>query len=181
MKFSYALVSLAVAAGSYAIFTPRDADAAPCAGAKAVRTSTVDANGKTVELTTFSCAAQPAQPASLVTETATDVCSEICLNACAHPTQLPPASEDCEAIVNAITILNGSVPAGFTVDPNHVQTLTFGTCRFFFQNFAANPLSYCWLSLAQQASAAGASCFPQNTEGDCVATTGLWRAGAGHS
>ncbi|KAI0740410.1 hypothetical protein C8Q76DRAFT_790873 [Earliella scabrosa] len=182
MKFTAVLVSLAVAAGSYAVFTPRDAAASPCPGAKAVRTSSVDVNGKSVEVTTFSCAAQDPAPAfrNLAAQ-ATDVCNELCQFSCSHPTSLPPTSEDCNTIVAAVTILNGSVPASFDVSPNHAQTLTFGTCRFAFLNFGATTLSFCWLSLAQQASAAGAACFPQNTEGDCVATTGLWRVTAGHS
>ena len=33
------------------------------------------------------------------------------------------------------------------MEPNHVQTITFGTCRFFFQNVGPQPLSYCWTSL----------------------------------
>ena len=37
----------------------------------------------------------------------------------------------------------------FTVDSNHVQTITFGTCRFFFENISPAPLTYCWLSLVR--------------------------------
>ena len=109
--------------------------------------------------------------------------------ACLHPTALPPTSEDCNTIVAAVTILNGSVreyysaqapsqrvprvlpqplhrrrdspmrrtltaaplltAANFDVDPNHAQTLTFGTCRFAFQNFGASTVSFCWLSLVR--------------------------------
>ena len=39
------------------------------------------------------------------------------------------------------------IPApSFEVDPDHVQTLSFGTCRFFFENFSPFPMSNCWLS-----------------------------------
>lgn len=73
-------------------------------------------------------------------------------------------------MVNSITILNGQIGTSrtasrpqrsvgltavahaaptFDVQPDHAQTITFGTCRFFFQNVGPTPLEYCWLSLVR--------------------------------
>ncbi|KAI0259509.1 hypothetical protein BC834DRAFT_833413, partial [Gloeopeniophorella convolvens] len=73
---------------------------------------------------------------------------------------LPPISEDCQTLDNAVTILSGSINPTFVVQSLHQQVLTFGTCRYFFTNLASSPLEYCWSSLSTQASAAGAACFP---------------------
>ena len=36
----------------------------------------------------------------------------------------------------------------FTVSPMHVQTLSFGTCQFSFQNLSPSEvMGYCWRSL----------------------------------
>ncbi|KAI0739498.1 hypothetical protein C8Q80DRAFT_185413 [Daedaleopsis nitida] len=115
----------------------------------------------------------------------TDVCGESCTMVCGELGTLPPTSEDCQQLVNSITVLNGSIPPEFTVEPNHVQTISFGTCRFFFENVSPEPLTFCWLSLAQTASAAGDACFPPNqpvlSEGLCIPASGLWEVGAAHS
>lgn len=145
---------------------------------------------------------------------------------CGQVGQLPPISEDCQTLVNAVTILNGQigtyqsacmplsssgsligkppVDPDFTVESNHVQTISFGTCRFFFENVSPQPLTYCWLSLvrlhirlpllmlsryadlgvisqAQVASAAAAQCLPPNqpvlSEGLCIARDSTWEVG----
>ncbi|KAL7278130.1 hypothetical protein ACG7TL_008101 [Trametes sanguinea] len=203
MKAFTALVSIcAVAAGSYALIMPRD-DSAVCAGARIVSTSEVAVDGKTLELTTFECGAATIHaddasatlssttfgPTSIVSANApiptANVCGEICNNVCGDSGNLPPVTEDCQTIFNAITILNGSISPSFEVDPNHAQTLTFGTCRFFFQNFSPLPMSNCWLSFVQIASAAASACLPPvqpvNSEGICVAPDATWRVGVAHS
>ncbi|KAI0328934.1 hypothetical protein GY45DRAFT_1337782 [Cubamyces sp. BRFM 1775] len=213
MKAFTALVSVcAIAAGSYALLTPREVSSV-CAGAQAVQTSTIDVgSGKTVELTTFSCDVPAAHvhandgqhcpilehrytdthlqpitdpsPTSVAISAPTptvDVCGELCSNVCGDSGSLPPVTEDCDTIVSAITILNGSISPSFDVPSDHVQTLSFGTCRFFFQNFSPFPMSNCWLSFVQIASAAGSACLPPvqpvNSEGLCVASDATWRIG----
>ena len=37
----------------------------------------------------------------------------------------------------------------FTVESKHVQTISFGSCRFFFENVGPTPLQYCWVSLVR--------------------------------
>ncbi|KAI0653131.1 hypothetical protein C8Q70DRAFT_652536 [Cubamyces menziesii] len=195
MKAFTALVSVcAIVAGSYALLTPREVSSV-CAGAQAVQTSAIDiGSGKTVELTTFSCdhpavhANDDPSPTSVAPSAplpTNNVCGELCSNVCGDSGNLPPVTEDCETIVNAITILNGSISPSFEVDPDHVQTLSFGTCRFFFENFSPFPMSNCWLSFVQIASAAADACLPPvqpvNSEGLCVASDATWRIGVAHS
>ena len=47
--------------------------------------------------------------AATPTETGTNVCGEICTNTCNEFGQLPPTSDDCQQLVNSITILNGQI------------------------------------------------------------------------
>ncbi|RPD58285.1 hypothetical protein L226DRAFT_614483 [Lentinus tigrinus ALCF2SS1-7] len=119
------------------------------------------------------------------TSTAKDVCGEICTTVCGELGQLPPTTDDCQQLVNSITILNGQIAPEFTVESNHVQTITFGTCRFFFENVSPEPLTYCWLSLAQVASAAASACLPPTqpvmSEGLCLPSDGTWEVGVAHS
>ncbi|KAH9848219.1 hypothetical protein C2E23DRAFT_844907 [Lenzites betulinus] len=83
-----------------------------------------------------------------------------------------------------VLIESMAVPT-FDVEAGHVQTITSGTCRFFFQNNGPLPLEYCWLSLAQTASQAGNACFPpvqpMSSEGLCVSSDSSWEVGAAHS
>ncbi|KAI0363703.1 hypothetical protein BV20DRAFT_1039797 [Pilatotrama ljubarskyi] len=169
--FATLLSICAIAAGSYALLPPR-ADSAVCVGAQAISTSSIVVNGKNVELTTFSCGASAH---------ANDGHSFARSNVCGDSGNLPPTTEDCATIMDAITILNGSISPSFSVDSGHVQTLAFGTCRFFFQNFSPFPMSNCWLAFGQTASAAASACLPPvqpvNSEGLCVAPDASWRVG----
>ncbi|KAJ8456897.1 hypothetical protein ONZ51_g11848 [Trametes cubensis] len=119
------------------------------------------------------------------TSTAVNVCNEICTTVCGQSGRLPPDSDDCAALVNSITILNGQIPPTFDVEPNHVQTISFGTCRFFFENVGPETLEYCWLAFTQTASAAESACFPPvqpvMSEGLCIPSDALWEVGVAHS
>ncbi|KAM5530450.1 hypothetical protein V8D89_015890 [Ganoderma adspersum] len=191
MKTAFAalLTAAVVAATSYASLLPRDS--AFCAGATTVSTSSIEVGGKTIEVAKLACGPsvnkrQAATSTALAVPAPTpDVCGELCQNVCADNGPLPPTTEDCQTIVDAITILNGSTPSTFLVEANHAQTLTFGTCRFFFENLSLNSVEYCWLSFAQVASAAGSACFPPvqpvNSEGLCLSPDALWQVGAAHS
>ncbi|KAM5530448.1 hypothetical protein V8D89_015888 [Ganoderma adspersum] len=143
--------------------------------------TTVVQSTTATDVVTVTTTASAAAPSS----TGTNVCGELCTNICSELGQLPPTSDDCQQLVNAITILNGQIDPDFTVDSNHVQTITFGTCRFFFENISPAPLTYCWLSLAQVASAAASQCLPPNqpvlSEGLCIARDSTWEVGVAHS
>ncbi|RPD58283.1 hypothetical protein L226DRAFT_536757 [Lentinus tigrinus ALCF2SS1-7] len=187
MKYAYAaLVSLAIAAGGVAVFTPRDDTTVPCAGAKALSTSSVAVGSDTVELTTFSCDAVPSAHKASPVAAASDACADTtCTNVCAESGSLPPTSEDCDKIFDAISIFNSSIST-FTVNPNRATTLSFGTCRAFLQNFSPSaPLTFCWTDFAAVAAAAGKACFPPvqpvMSEGLCEAPEGVWRVGIAHS
>ncbi|KAI0665479.1 hypothetical protein C8Q78DRAFT_1083927 [Trametes maxima] len=210
MKTYTALVAVcALAATGYALrVTSRDTNTI-CAGARTLTSAPIAVGDKTVELTTFECpgaaagarihalddpaasttaavvAGSPTTVAPSLPVATIDVCGSICNNVCGDSGSLPPVSEDCATIVDAITILNGSISPSFTVLPGHAQTLSFGTCRFFFENTALLELSNCWLSFAETASAAASACLPPvqpvNSEGICVALDAAWRIGVAHS
>ncbi|KAI0776870.1 hypothetical protein BD413DRAFT_469227, partial [Trametes elegans] len=115
------------------------------------------------------------------TATGTNVCGEICNTVCAISGAVPPANADCEALVNAVNALSEEISPTFIVAPNHVQSISSGTCRFFFENLGSKPLEFCWSSLAQTAQAAGNACLPPvkptMTEGLCIAPNGSWEVG----
>ncbi|KAI0050155.1 hypothetical protein FA95DRAFT_1570813 [Auriscalpium vulgare] len=173
-----------------------------------VFTATADVNGASVLLETLACSSLSASslPAITVTSVATVAktstvvatatvappaplsvdkvpCNTFCSDGVG---QLPPISEDCEVIQGAITTFVGTTAPSFTVAPKSIQQLTFGTCRFFFANFA-NPktLSYTWVDFNATASKAGLSCFPPvqpvNSLGLCESVDSTWQVGASHS
>ncbi|KAI0665478.1 hypothetical protein C8Q78DRAFT_559361 [Trametes maxima] len=119
------------------------------------------------------------------TSTATNVCGEICTTVCAQSGRIPPSNDDCATLVDSITVLESQLPPTFDVAPNHMQTITFGTCRFFFENVGSTTLEYCWLDLAQVASASGNACFPPvqptMSEGLCIPREAIWEVGVAHS
>lgn len=114
---------------------------------------------------------------------------------------LPPVIDDCAQIKDAIIIFEGQTSPTFDVAAYGIETLTFGTCSFFFQNNDYEELEYCWSDLVRyifnghllntfdaycfmqssQASAAGSACFPPEqpftSEGLCTASDGTWAVG----
>ncbi|KIP01533.1 hypothetical protein PHLGIDRAFT_17135 [Phlebiopsis gigantea 11061_1 CR5-6] len=100
---------------------------------------------------------------------------------CGHIGDLPPISEDCQTIVDSITIMNGSISSTFNVAPNTIEQLTFGTCRFWFQNNSNATLTECWTALAQAASVAESACFPPvqpvQSVGLCTPADASWQIG----
>ncbi|OCH89943.1 hypothetical protein OBBRIDRAFT_835400 [Obba rivulosa] len=165
-----------------------------CPSSSVVSTTTVTVGANSVEISTLSCGVAVTEDAAPIifdspfpvsAPAPADVCNELCTDLCSSVGPLPPVSEDCAVIVDAITILNGSVSPTFTVDPNTMQQLTFGTCRFFFENVSPNTLEYCWSALSNVASAAETACFPPVqpvfSQGLCVPTDGRWEVGVGHS
>ncbi|PCH34729.1 hypothetical protein WOLCODRAFT_139546 [Wolfiporia cocos MD-104 SS10] len=180
----------ALAVTCYAFVAPDSAlqKRGVCTDGSITSHSTVAVGDKIVEVSTVSC------PASVASRSLTkrqsegllDVCDAICSDSCNNDSgDLPPEADDCDTIVDAITILNGSIAPTFTVDSGDMQQLTYGTCRYYFENLSNETLEYCWTALSDMGSAAGAACFPPTepvySEGVCQATTGLWVVGAAHS
>ncbi|KAI0086744.1 hypothetical protein BDY19DRAFT_995497 [Irpex rosettiformis] len=172
-----------------------------CTNTVVFGSSTVMVGDNAVIIETFACADSPAKrglfdpfsPPKKTTATSSsiapaptpaNVCGQICTDSCSSG-GLPPISQDCQTIYNSLTILQGSIDPTFTVPANGVQQLTFGTCRVFFNNLSSKPVSSCWDSLSEQASAAGTLCFPPTQPlqslGVCNAGDGSWQIGVGHS
>ncbi|KZV63062.1 hypothetical protein PENSPDRAFT_641439 [Peniophora sp. CONT] len=156
--------------------------AASCANPTMVSTNTLP-NG--VELSVLSCATAPLDRRQ-TNSTATDVCGEICVSSCSSVAGvLPPTTEDCAVIKEAVQIFQGSTSPSFTVLPFHIQQLTFNTCRMFFENLSPVSEQGCWSDLAKDASVAGAACLPPTqpvfSEGDCNALDRTWMIGISHA
>ncbi|TFY76355.1 hypothetical protein EWM64_g7656, partial [Hericium alpestre] len=100
---------------------------------------------------------------------------------CSSIGDLPPTTQDCQTIIDAVEILEGKTAPTFTVASGHTETLEFGTCRFFYENLSAETLTYCWQDLVNSASAAGAVCFPPvqpvHTLATCTSLDGLFALG----
>lgn len=175
-----------------------------CRNAQLTQKNTFTVGGKDFTYTSHLCAAQSTSrglldpilcallgidcppPAPPPPAPIPDVCGASCAISCSNVTGvLPPISDDCANIEAAITILQNEHSSTFTVDPNHLETLSFGTCSYFFENFGPKTLEYCWSDLSSQATAAGDACFPPNQpfspEGLCTASDGTWAVGATHS
>ncbi|VDB91717.1 unnamed protein product [Peniophora sp. CBMAI 1063] len=158
--------------------------ASTCTDPTPVSTTTI---AKGVELSVMSCGSVPqAIGRRQANSTATDVCGEICVTSCSSVAGvLPPTTDDCTVIKEAVQIFQGQSSSTFTVQPFHIQQLTFGTCRMFFENLSPVPEQACWSDLAKDASVAGASCLPPTqpvfSEGDCNALDRTWLIGISHS
>ncbi|KAF8516637.1 hypothetical protein JB92DRAFT_2810146 [Gautieria morchelliformis] len=175
---------------------------ARCSGAKLVQKTTISAGDQLIEYTSHSCSTQsvsrrglfdspplcilfgtckpPPPPAPM------NVCGSICTNSCNdNAGDLPPTSQDCQTIANAIQIFQGTQNDTFTVAANHLETLTFGTCSLFFENLSSASIEYCFSSLSTEGIEAGDECFPPvqpfSSEGLCTGSKNLWAVGAAHS
>ncbi|OBZ76678.1 hypothetical protein A0H81_03248 [Grifola frondosa] len=189
MKSFYSLfVLVAVVATSYAL--PNSLRARDEICSTVIATFSIAVGDKTVVLTTLGC--ETDNSTSVETLKArqsatdpTDVCDELCTILCGISGDLPPTTEDCAVVVDAITILNGAISPTFIVESNHEQQLVYGTCAFFFENFSPDTLEYCWLSLSEIGSEAASACLPPtqpvHSLGLCTAGDGTWTAGVGHS
>ncbi|KAF7416218.1 hypothetical protein PC9H_002483 [Pleurotus ostreatus] len=129
------------------------------------------------------------------------VCGAPCATSCDNNAGvLPPVDEDCETIDDAIKIFAGESPQSFVVAPQHVETLTSGTCAYFFINFNPVPASAgdgtatggnegdieaCWSDLSTDSLAVRTSCFPPaqpfTSGGLCTSSDKSWAVGAAHS
>ncbi|KAF8515649.1 hypothetical protein JB92DRAFT_2913826 [Gautieria morchelliformis] len=178
---------LTIAACAIITLAANDAGAlhAHCDGAKLIHDTPIEVNGKTVSFTGFSCTPKTVASRDL-SKRSINVCGEICSNSCnTNAGNLPPIIDDCAQIKDAITIFAGQTSPTFTVAPYGLETLTFGTCSFFFQSNDSDYLEYCWSDLSTQASSAASACFPPvmpiNSEGLCTPSDNTWEVGAAHS
>ncbi|EIM85146.1 uncharacterized protein STEHIDRAFT_158836 [Stereum hirsutum FP-91666 SS1] len=123
--------------------------------------------------------------ASSTPTNAINVCGTVCNTLCTQSGQLPPTMNDCQVVKEAIQIFEGNSSPTSIVQPGHIQQLTFGTCRFFFENLNTVPLEFCWQDLGNNGSAAADACFPPvqpvNPSAECVAPTLSWEIGVGHA
>ncbi|KAI0686884.1 hypothetical protein BC835DRAFT_430575 [Cytidiella melzeri] len=119
------------------------------------------------------------------TPTTVNVCDVACTNSCGSLGDLPPISEDCQQIYDALNITSGSIAPTFDIPSNNIHQLTFGTCRVFFENFSNETVTFCWSALSQEAQGAGSACFPPvqpvNSAGYCTPSDGSWQVGVAHS
>ncbi|KAI0259507.1 hypothetical protein BC834DRAFT_974223 [Gloeopeniophorella convolvens] len=135
--------------------------------------TTTETLSTTATITTTSVVAAP---------TPSGVCGEICNNQCSRPTtgpfNLPPTTDDCSQITDAIQIFEASTGPNFTVQPGGIETLTFGTCTYTFENLSEEPLSYCWSDFANVGSVSGEACFPPvmplQSQATCTAVDRSW-------
>ncbi|KAH9946576.1 immunomodulatory protein [Amylocystis lapponica] len=187
MKFLHLISLVAVATTCNALSVPSDGHVhrrSACTSRSVVSTSSVAVGDKTVEVATLSCddpVTTRDEPANALRDLS-DVCDNICTNVCNFDGGvLPPITSDCAIIIDAITILNGSVTDDFSVDPGEMKQLTYGTCRYYFENLSPWTLTYCWTALSQVGSAAGSACFPPTqpnySEGLCSPADGSWAVG----
>ncbi|EKM51284.1 uncharacterized protein PHACADRAFT_200104 [Phanerochaete carnosa HHB-10118-sp] len=213
-RLSSILTFAVLAATSSAAHVLRDTSSG-CTNPGVVSNQTLSLNGVDIQWTTLSCAvaAQPGEnfifpiplpfpffppspkpkPTTTVVSTptapppvpTTDVCNQVCTDACGSLGDLPPISEDCQQIFNSITILNSSISPNFVVNSSSIEQLTFGTCRVFFENFSNGTMSECWTTLSNAAEAAGTLCFPPtqpvNSAAFCSPADGSWQIGIAHS
>ncbi|KAI0739489.1 hypothetical protein C8Q80DRAFT_1063722, partial [Daedaleopsis nitida] len=106
-----------------------------------------------------------------------DVCGETCDTRCDDRGEPVPLDGDCQGLVDAIHVLEEHITPTFVVEAHHVQTISYKSCRFFFENLGDEPVSYCWGSLAESASTAASECLGDNSEGYCTSSDGLWEVG----
>jgi len=198
---SFAALALAVGANP---LSPRAANTdASCANRTAVSVQTIFVGSKAVMLSDSvcssglspdaalhgkpkpTCTTSSATPTPTVIDTPEDVCGEICNTSCGTYGSLPPISEDCDAIKDAIQVFEGSSAPTFVVQPLHIQELVFGTCRYFFYNQDTQPLEYCWKDLADSGSVSETTCFPPtqpiNSLAECTSLDNKWILGVSHS
>ncbi|KAF8531082.1 hypothetical protein JB92DRAFT_243534 [Gautieria morchelliformis] len=180
------LLTLAATVAVGVVTAAPSVDHAKCAGAQLVSSTTLHVGGHDVLLTTHSCSPSAVERRQTTPTTFVNVCGSTCTTSCNSVTGiLPPISDDCQTIENAIVILQSTMSSTFLVQPNHLKTLTFGTCSYFFENIGPTELQSCWADLSSFGHAAGAACFPPVQpffpEGLCTAYDGTWAVGATHS
>ncbi|KIJ32170.1 hypothetical protein M422DRAFT_70709 [Sphaerobolus stellatus SS14] len=115
-----------------------------------------------------------------------NVCNANCTVTCNNDVGvLPPVSDDCAAVQASVQIFASELSTTFTTEPNHLESLSFGTCLIFFENLGKTNLDYCWSSLGTVSAIAGGPCFPPThppfSEGICKAKDGTWAVGISHS
>ncbi|THH10899.1 hypothetical protein EW146_g8222 [Bondarzewia mesenterica] len=178
----FAALALAASANPLGAITARTSSTCTT-----VKTTDVTVGSNTVVLSSLSCdstASVTLAPVAAATND-TNVCGEICNTFCSGQGSLPPITQDCQVITEAITLFEGNQSPTFTVQPFHIVQLVFGTCRFFFENLSGAPIDYCWQDLSNTGSAVATTCFPptQPVESlaECKSPDGTWELGVSHS
>ncbi|KAF4588135.1 hypothetical protein EYR38_010100 [Pleurotus pulmonarius] len=148
-------LAVAVSAANLPAAVNRMAVNAGCNDAKITHTSHVLVGTKQVTRTGLSCtlkrmvAREPSE-ATIATDPV-HVCGQSCTTSCSNVSGiLPPTSEDCETISQAIEIFKNQGPSSFVAQPQTMETLAFGTCSYMFVNFSNGPLEFCWEDMQGQ-------------------------------
>ncbi|KAI0067526.1 hypothetical protein BV25DRAFT_1819855 [Artomyces pyxidatus] len=173
------IVALALAAVATPL-SPRAA-AGACANPSVVSSKTIGG----VLFSTLECPDHAVKPSTSAVPDPVNVCGDVCNTFCGSFGPLPPITEDCAMIVDATQVFASTLPPTFIMQPGQTESLSYGTCEYYFTNNGTVPLEGCWTSFMQQASAAGTICFPPtqpiNSLGACKAPDGTWELGAEHS
>ncbi|GJJ15088.1 hypothetical protein Clacol_009363 [Clathrus columnatus] len=160
-----------------------------CPGASLVSTKTIHVNGIDLTQTIHSCPGVSKRQTTTSSSAISNVCTTPCNTVCSSATGiLPPIQADCDTIANSFIILESEVNSPFfEVASGTQQTISFGTCSFFFQNLTPGTLAECWTDLGTNGEAAAAACFPPNQpffpEGLCASADPdlTWNVGVSHS
>ncbi|KAJ8508841.1 hypothetical protein ONZ45_g8903 [Pleurotus djamor] len=187
---TFALLAItAFAATIPEINVAKIASHAQCNNPELVHNATIAVGDKLVLLTSIQCAPTTTESKLSSTPTPTPtpsapvhVCGASCTTLCNNDAGvLPPTSED----YIFWKIFKNQGPTSFVVSPFHMETLSFGSCSYFFMNTSDHDLESCWDDLANTGDAAGAACFPPHqpftSEGLCSSSDGQWSIGAAHA
>ncbi|KAI0050156.1 hypothetical protein FA95DRAFT_688843 [Auriscalpium vulgare] len=139
----------------------------------------------TVVTTVSSTTTETVTPTPSPTPPARNVCGLIGNTFCGTLTSLPPITDDCNEIVNSLTIFASELGTTYTVSPGGSQVLTSNTCSFSFVNKDTVTLEACWQDLAQDGSEVATTCFPPtqpiNTLAQYEAPDLTWVINVNHS
>ncbi|KAF4588828.1 hypothetical protein EYR40_010383 [Pleurotus pulmonarius] len=142
-------------------------------------------NGQILTMKTTSCSGNQ------IAERTDDkrICGALCINSCSNAAgDLPPVTEDCAMLQNAIKILPGSqqgFPPSFGLQPGESKSLTFKTCTFTTINNGPSSVTQCWVDMGNAATRAGSACYPPvmplHSMGLCTAPDGSWAVTTSHT
>jgi len=187
--FSSLLVLATLAVAGTAVNLPASfghiATSAGCNGATIEHSSSIKVGGRVIQRFEIGCE-QDKAAVRRTTTSPTHVCGLDCTTSCNNDAGgLPPISEDCDVLVDAINIFQGEGPSSNVVHAGRMDFLSFGTCMYWFANNSDEDLEYCWDDMAGLSPKAGGACFPPHqpftSEGLCTSADGLWAFGAAHS
>ncbi|KAF8582246.1 hypothetical protein K439DRAFT_166193 [Ramaria rubella] len=155
-----------------------------CASGDIISTSTLQAGGQEVKVTTRSCATSSKATTPLAARAKRplkrqdSVCTSDCTILCDTATGNAPFASDCQTIINA---LEAQFPNSFTVPPMTFSEAESGTCGFKFFNFQDDETEEaCYIDAGLDLGLVSAQCFPgfdspqASSDGFCVPDDETW-------